>query len=165
MSYFKNKSFWFWGFIILLVFNISIFGSMAYHMYSMHHGDFNGKEYHHKMKKGAHDKHSKGSKSLMKQLELSPKQQKQLHKVRKNHIIKVRALKKELFIAQHNLIDAAGNEHVDSAEIIKYRSQMMDIQGKIADESLQFLGELKSDLSPKQQELMRQHYSKKYSKK
>jgi Spy/CpxP family protein refolding chaperone len=163
MSYFKNKSFWFWGFMVLLIFNISIFGSMAYHMYSMHNGFAHSKDYHHSIKKGTHPKHSKGTKSLMKRLDLSPEQQKELRKIRKEHFTKMKALKKELYIAQHQLFDEAGNEVIDSVAIAKYRKQMMDIQGGIADESLQFLGEMKKHLSPKQQELMKEHFREKFN--
>ena len=164
MSYFKNKSFWFWGFIVLLIFNVSIFGSMAYHMYSMHNNFDQDGAYHHDMKKGGHPRHSKSTRSLMKQLDLNPKQQKQLRGIRKEHFTKVKALKKELSIAQHHLFEEAGSENVDSAAIAKYRSQMMDVQGKIADESLAFLGEMKKDLNPEQQEMMKQHFREKYKK-
>jgi len=164
MSYFKNKSFWFWGFIVLLIFNISIFGSMAYHMYSMHNGFKHTKDYHHNMKKGTHSKHPKGTNTLMKRLDLNPEQQKELRKIRKEHFVRIKALKKELFIAQHRLFDEAGNDVIDSAAIAKYRKQMMDIQGGIADESLQFLGEMKKHLSPEQQELMKEHFREKYEK-
>ncbi len=164
MSYFKKKGFWFWGFIILLIFNISIVGSMAFHIYSMNNRTVDNEVYTHDQKKNVHAKHRKGQSSLMKQLDLSPEQQKLLRVARKKHMIKMKALKKELFIAQHHLFEIAGNEKVDSAGIKKFRSQMMNIQGKIADESLQFLGEMKKDLTPEQQELMKKHFRDKYNK-
>ena len=133
-------------------------------MYSIHKNINQDGVYHHDMKKGGHPRHSKSTRSLMKQLDLSPEQQQKLQIVRKEHFTKVKALKKELFIAQHHLFVEAGNDNVDSAAIAKYRGQMMDIQGKIADESLTFLGEMKKDLTPEQQEMMKQHFKEKYNK-
>ncbi|HIE16091.1 MAG TPA: periplasmic heavy metal sensor [Bacteroidales bacterium] len=166
MSYFKNKSIWFWGFILLLIFNITIFGTMAYHIYSMHSNYGYGYDYstHNKKRGTKNPKHSKSTQSLIKQLNLSPEQNRQLRSVRKKHFAKVKALRRALFIAQHKLFEEAGKENVDSAAIAKYRSQMMDIQGKIADESLSFLGEMKKSLSPEQQERMKQHFRDKYNK-
>ena len=163
MSYFKNKGFWFWGFIVLLIFNISIFGTMAYHVYSMHNTTADNEMYIHGRKKNIHNKHQKGQSSLMNELNLTVEQRKQLKKARKKHMIKMKALKKELFVAQHRLFEVAGKEKVDSTEIQKYRSQMMEIQGRIADESLQFLGEMKVYLTPEQQELMKKHFRNKYN--
>ena len=163
MSYFKNKGFWFWGFMVLLIFNISIFGSMVYHAYSMRNRNADIGVFVHAQKDNVHSRHQKGQGSLMKELDLSVEQRKQLKKARKKHMIKMKALKKELFVAQHRLFEVAGNEKVDSTEIQKYRSQMMEIQGRIADESLQFLGEMKVYLTPEQQELMKKHFRNKYN--
>ncbi len=46
MSYFKTKNIWFWGFLILLVLNISVVGSMMYHGHKMRkeHPDFRVRE-------------------------------------------------------------------------------------------------------------------------
>lgn len=163
MSYFKNKGFWFWGFIILLIFNVSIVGSMAFHVYSMHNRANDSEAFYHEKDRKIDAKHRKDQGPLMRQLNLSHEQQKLLRVARKKHMMKMKALKKELFVAQHHLFEAAGNEKIDSAEIKKYRSEMMSIQGRIADESLQFLGEMKKDLSPNQQELMKKHFRNKYN--
>lgn len=164
MSYFKNKSIWFWGFMILLLINISVIGSMAFVMHKIHSQD-NYTAFHHKMmKKGKHPIHNKNTMSLNKRLDLSKEQQKELKVIRKEHYRKMKLLKNELFKTQHQLFDVAGFNNPDSTSIAIYRTKMMNIQGQIADESLAFLGEMKKHLNPKQQELMKQHFQEKYNK-
>jgi len=164
MSYFKNRDFWFWGFIVLLVFNISIIGSMAYHIYQYKNEHRDAAFFHKGKKRTMHSKHSKSAKSFIKQLNLNKQQEAELSEIRKVHFKEMRGLKKRLMQVQHQMFDEAGKDVTDSAKLSDYRSQMMDIQGLIADESIKFLGELKKHLTPEQQELMKQHFRGKYGK-
>jgi len=162
MSYFKNKNIWFWGFMILLLINISVIGSMAYVMYNIHNKE-NYTAFHHKMmKKKKHPRHNKSTMSLIKQLNLTDKQQQNLKVIRKEHFKRMKQLKANLFKTQHQLFDVAGSDNPDSTLIAEYRTKMMTIQGQIADESLAFLAELKKNLDPEQQELMKEHFREKY---
>ncbi|MCK5856102.1 MAG: hypothetical protein KAG64_01355 [Bacteroidales bacterium] len=164
MSYFKNKSFWFWGFMILLLINISVVGSMSYVMYNIHKHD-NYTAFHHKMiKQGKPSYHNRNTMPLVKTLNLNKEQRQEFRLIRKEHIMRVKSLKKQLFTTQHQLFEEAGKNAVDSVLMNEYRTKMMTLQGDIADESIQFLGEMKQQLTPEQQELMKQYFQDKYSK-
>ena len=164
MSYFKNKSIWFWGFMILLLINISVIGSMAFVMHKIHNQD-NYTAFHHKMMKGnKHPRHGNSTMSLIKQLKLNDEQQQQLKVIRKDHFREMKRLKGELLKTQHQLFDVAGNDISDSTLIAEYRTKMMNLQGQIADESIQFLGEMKKHLTPEQQKVLRAHFQEKYKR-
>jgi Spy/CpxP family protein refolding chaperone len=162
MSYFKNRGFWFWGFIILVLINISILGSMAYVMYRVHNQpDYTG--FHHHFMGRKHSGHQPGTKTLIKKLNLNDAQKQAFQEIRRNHFTKMRKLKTRLRDAQHDFFEVATQAGADSSEVAKYRAEISDLQNQITDLSLDFFKQMLNELNPEQQEIMRDYYRNKYN--
>jgi len=162
MSYFKNKSIWFWGFMLLLLINLSIIGSMGYFMYRIHQQP-NYSGFHHRFMDKKKSVHGMKTKMLIKELHLSPEQKKQMGKIRKAHFQEMKQLKMALRQNQHNLFDEASKEQPDSASLAQYRKQNLEIQSQITDESLAFFQSIRENLDTEQQEILKEHYQRKFN--
>lgn len=160
MTYFKNKSIWFWGFIILLLINVSIMGSLMYAMQRIHHQpDYNGFHRHFVPKKKA-KKHSK-TKCFVKGLEINPKQQEALDKMRQVHFKEMKSLKRTLRKKQHDLFLETSKDNPDSIVVIQLRKDNIKLHEQIMDESLEFFKKMQENLTPDQQDIMKKHYLRK----
>lgn len=160
MSYFKNRGFWFWGFIILALINISVLGSMSYVMYRhTHQPDYQG---FHQGFMGHHPRHNKGTRMMLKELNLNPGQRQKLQSIRKKHFAEMRQLRNQLQKAQYQFFDAVTADQPDSAIVAQYRTRITELQNKITDVSLDFYKNMKEILDPEQQEILRDFYKKRY---
>lgn len=165
MTYFKNTNIWFWGFIILLIINISVIASMAFVMYSFHK-DADYTAFHKRVikSKRANTMHSKGTKSLIMKLNLNADQKREMGAIRKEHFQEMRKLKRALRINQHQLFEEASSDKPDSTLIAEYREKNIEIQEKIIDESLIFFKKIRQDLDKEQQALLKAHYEDKFKR-
>jgi len=162
MSYFKTKSIWFWGFMVLLLINISIIGSMGYFMYRVHkQPDYSG--FHHRFMDRGKRGHNKNTKMLIKRLHLTPEQQKEMGKLRRLHFQEMKNLKMALRQNQRNLFNEAAKAQPDSAALAEYRARNIELQSQITDESLKFFQSIRKDLSPEQQQILKEHYQRTFN--
>ena len=163
MTYFKNKNIWFWGFMILLIINISVISSMAFVMHNIHkNADY--KPFHHSVIKDKHPRHNKGTKSLIMKLNLNDEQRKTMGTIRRAHFQEMRKLRQALRYNQHELFAEVYSNEPDSVTIADYRQKNIEIQERIIDESLIFFEKIRKDLDDEQQELLRAHYKAKFDK-
>ena len=163
MSYFKNRGFWFWGFIILVLINLSVLISMAYVMNKIHtQEDYQG--FHKRFIKNHHRGHNKQTKNLIRSLNLSDEQKEELQALRRKHFTEMRQLKKHLQIAQHKLFSEASKEHPDSILVMQYRQDLTQIQDQITDLSLDFYRNMRKVLNKEQQKKMKEFYENRFQK-
>ena len=142
MSYFKNKNIWFWAFLVLLVLNLSVVGSMMYHGYKMRqeHPDF-------RMRDGASRKSMESY--LAHRLDLSEEQQEQLkemrtknHKVMRGNLQKLTNKELELFT-----LHSAGG---DSASIAICLEELDELNRERSMQMLEFYASLRVICTPEQ---------------
>ena len=158
MTYFRNKSIWFWGFIILIIINLSVLGSMAFVMNRMHNQpDY--RAFHHKFKRNSQIKVEKRkSKGIFNDLNLEEDQKKKLGIVHREHTQKVRELKSAIRNNQQHLYEELAKTNPDSLEIQKYRNENQRLHAEIVDESIVFYGKMKEGLSPEQEKVLKNHF-------
>lgn len=162
MTYFKNKSIWFWGFILLLLINVSILGSLMYVMQRIHHQpDYNGFHRHFVPKKKVQKQTKKNG--FVKELNMNPQQSKALKKIRQVHFKEMKRLKNELKEKQYELFIEASKDTPDNLIIIQLKKENMNLNEQIMDESLEFFKRMQQNLTPDQMEIMKNHYTRKFN--
>jgi len=161
MTYFKNKSGWFWAFIVLLVVNITAIGTMVYTLNKIHRdaGVESYYEYPAKKKDFHNDFRRKNvAKRIQKRMGFSDDQMKTLKEIRTEHIKNMRNNKAELRKAQMRLFDEVSLENPDSGKIESLKKEILDIEKKIMDESVSFYSKLKENSTPEQMKKMNMFY-------
>ncbi|RLD41503.1 MAG: hypothetical protein DRI86_13285 [Bacteroidetes bacterium] len=154
----RNKGFWFWGFIILLILNLSIIFSMGYFHYKMrnHGADIKSTMIHKHM---SNEKMKKIRKKFWGNTNFTIEEKKFLSKNRKEHFARMKVLKSELKDNQSILFDEIRKSKPDSNSIIKYKMKIQDSQKAITDEAIRFYEKMKTKLNPEQMKIVDNHLS------
>jgi hypothetical protein len=154
----KNKGFWFWGFILLLILNLSIISSMGYFHYKMrNHGtNYRSTMMHKHMSK---EKIRKMRKEFWGNTNFTVEEKKFLSKNRKEHFAKMKILKSELKYNQSVLFDEIRKSKPDSNNVIEYKIKVQDSQKAITDEAIRFYEKMKTRLNPEQMRIVDNHLS------
>jgi Spy/CpxP family protein refolding chaperone len=161
MTYFKNKSGWFWAFIVLLVVNITAIGTMVYTLNKIHRdaGVESYYDYPAKKKDFHNDFRRKNmAKKIQKRMGYSDEQMKIFKEIRLEHMNNMRNNKIELRKAQMMLFDEVSLENPDLNKIKSLKKKILDIEGKIMDESVSFYSKLKENSTPEQMQKMNMFY-------
>jgi len=155
----KNKGFWFWGFIILLILNLSIIFSMGYFHYKMrNHGtDFKSTMIHKHM---SNEKMKKIRKKFWGNTNFTIEEKKFLNKSRKEHFARMKELKSELKDNQSLLFNEIRKNQPDSNNVIEYRIKVQNSQKAITDEAIRFYEKMKTQLNSDQMKIIDNHLSK-----
>lgn len=144
MNYFKrnNKSIWFWGFIILLIMNLSIIGTVIY--YSSKIKDEKQTYYKYKFR-------DNGPKSfIMNRLNFDESQKAEFSKVLDNHQKKVRSLKLNLRKSNRDLVKEVASEDPSKIKIKRLKSDILDNHNDIIEETIDFYKQTKEICNPSQ---------------
>ncbi len=164
----KNKGFWFWGFIILLLLNLSIISSISYYHYRMIHNrsDYDYASMHKKMSKERMDKLQK---KFWGNTHFTPEERQFLADNRKEHFARMKKLKIRLKENQAQLFEEIRKSVRDSEKVSNYENKILDTQKAITEESISFYEKMKAKLSAEQMEIvnrhLKRHFNTKYSKK
>ena len=161
MTNFKNKAIWFWGFIILLILNISAFSTMFYFAYKMHHHG----EYHTTQEKTWNSRINSVKKGNFKkgfwgQLNLTEEQQSFVKMQRKEHFSKMKIINANLRKLQILLFEEIRLPEPDYDKVQKYKAETLDAHKAIIEETLRFYEQLKTKLSEEQMIKINSHFSK-----
>ena len=189
MNNFKNKPIWFWGFIILILINISAISSLFYVSHKIHNSD-NFQGFHRRIiKKKVNsdtknprerdfqqtsqqiDENPKTSKTpkppkpnkqvrLWEDMNLSPEQRKFMHINKKEHIAKMRELKMELNKQQAILFDEISKQTMDKTLVNQYKKELLLRHGAIVEETIRYYEILKTKLNEEQMKQIKLHISK-----
>lgn len=164
MKNLKNRSFWFWGFILLLILNISIVSSLSYFHYQMKH--HHGKRYKTMInhKKNIRE-NSKLHKEFWGNVSFTKEERNFLQKSRKEHFSKMKKLSTELKQNQSTLFDEVRKSKPDSTLISKYKSKVLESQEAITNEAIFFYENLKTKLSNEQMQTINKHLTKRFHSK
>ena len=154
----KNKGFWFWGFIILLILNLSIISSMGYFHYKMrNHGEnFKSTMMHKHMSK---EKMRKMRKEFWGNTNFTIEEKKFLSKNRKEHFAKMKVLKSELKDNQSLLFNEIRKSKPDSNNVIEYKIKVQESQKAITNEAIRFYEKMKTRLNQEQMKIVDNHLS------
>lgn len=141
MSYFTSKKIWFWGFIILLILNISAVSTMFYH----------GKEMRARHEKSGFQFRHKSSSSdyFTKKLGLDANQQKSVESIHKDHRSQVKLFRKligEKELEVFNLAKQGG----DSADFQTALAELSHLKKDVSLNSIAFYKEIKGVCTPEQ---------------
>jgi len=144
MNYFKrnNKSIWFWGFIILLIMNLSIIGTVIY--YSSKIKDEKQTYYKYKFRGNA------PKTFIMNRLNFDEGQKSKFSKVLDNHQQKVGKLKLELRESNRELVKEVASENPSNNKIRRLKSDILDSHNDIIEETLDFYNKTKEICNPSQ---------------
>jgi len=164
MKKIKKKNFWFWGFIILFILNISIISSMGYFHYQM---KSHGEKYHSTMmKKGAfHANKAEMRKKFWSDIEFTKEERIFLKNSRKQHFERMKILRAKLSESQSSLFNEIRKSEPDTNKIKQYKAQSLNTQEEIIDESIFFYENLKTKLNDEQMKMINSHLSKKFHSK
>ncbi len=162
MNDFKRNSFWFWGFIVLLIINISAMSAMLFINYRIHNnmetGYFHSRTFKHKQTK-RHNIKNKSTKAWS-ELNFTKEQKMFLKSERKKHIEQMRLLKDKLRKNQSTLFDELAKGENNKVENSKVR--FIQIHKKILEENIHFYEQLKSKLSEEQMQAIRAHIERQF---
>jgi len=160
----KKKSFWFWGFIILFILNISIISSMGYFHYQMKN---HGKKYQSAMSKrnAFHTNKAEMRRNFWSDIEFTKEEKLFLKNSRKEHFEKMKALRVKLSESQSSLFNEIRKSKPDTIKINQYKTQSLKTQEEIINESIFFYENLKTKLNDEQMKMINSHLSKKFHSK
>jgi len=164
MNNIKRSTFWFWGFIILLVLNISATSTMLFRSYRYHNNidnpRFNKRPYNQRyVKQNAVNRQNV---KAWKDLDFTKEQRMFIASERKNHIEEMRILKGQLKINQSKLFDILANEDNNSSDLQELKTQFIEIHQAILDENIHFYEQLKGKLSNEQMQAVKAHIDRQF---
>jgi len=155
----KNKGFLFWGFIILLILNLSIISSMGYFHYKMQrHGENHKRTMMHKHMSKERMKEMR--KEFWGNTNFTAEEKKFLSKNRKDHFARMKVLKAELKDNQTVLFEEIRKEQPDSNNVNNYKIQVLNSQKAITEEAIIFYEKMKTILNAEQMKIVDNHLSK-----
>lgn len=165
MNNIKRSAFWFWGFIILLVLNISATTTMMIISHQIHNNVDNtrfGKRSYHQRYAKSNVRNRKNVKAW-KDLDFTKEQRMFLASEKKKHIEEMRILKGQLKVTQSKMFDLLANEDTNSSDLKDLKKQFIEIHQAILDENIHFYEQLKSKLSDEQMQAVKAHIERQFS--
>ena len=147
MNNFKNNTFWFWGFIILIILNVSAVSTMLVVSYKMHNTSrFDGMQYRMIHKKSMNSKTNCKDVRYWKDMDLTPEQQQFVLSSRKEHRQMMHNLKLELNDNQAKLLEEIAKKELNSIAIEQNKELVLETHHKIMDETIRYYESLKTQL-------------------
>jgi hypothetical protein len=150
MSKISQSKFWFWGFIILIIINISAISSMIYIGNRIHNPEYREdipKDF--RSERGRF-KNNHRQHPYISALDLSDDQRSFYIKTKKEHVENMRLLKNDLEQNQATLFDEISKSEPDSAMIVELKKANIKSQQAIIDETIRFIDTLKTELDESQ---------------
>jgi hypothetical protein len=162
MSNIKKHPIWFWGFIILLVLNISATTAMLIASKKIHNNIENGTynkrvAKYHKYSNKKVDRNNKAK--AWKDLDFTKEQRLFIRTERKKHIEKMQVLKGQLQTTQSKLFDQLAKGEDNTKEL---KSDLLAIHDAILEENINFYEQLKSKLSEEQMQAIKAHIDRQF---
>jgi len=164
MNNIKRSTFWFWGFIILLVLNISATITMMIISHQIHNNVDNTRysKRSHQERYTKTNVRNKQNVKAWKDIDFTKEQRMFLASEKKRHIEEMRILKGQLKVNQSKLFDMLANEENNSSDLKDLKKQFIEIHQAILDENIHFYEQLKSKLSNEQMQVVKAHIDRQF---
>lgn len=168
MTNFKNSAFWFWGFIILLILNISAVSTMFYFAYKVHnHGEYYINQQNDKQSKTWNSRVKTTKKgdfrnAFWEKMDLSDEQRIFVIEQRKNHFSKMRLIRGDLQKTQTMLFEEIRKPNPDNEKVLKFKSETLNSHKEIIEETIRYYEQLKTKLSEEQMTKLNSHFAKRF---
>lgn len=162
MSNIKKHPIWFWGFIVLLVLNISATTAMLIASKRIHN-NIEYRNYHKRVSIINNDNvkvRRKAKEKAWKDLNFTKEQKLFLKSARKKHIDKMRILKGQLKTMQSKLFNQLAKGKNDNIKALK--DDILVIHQEILEENMDFYESLKSKLSEEQMQAIKAHIDRQF---
>lgn len=161
MNDIKRSPFWFWGFIILLILNITAITTMLIVNYS------NDNTIYPMHIRGAINNLNQGksmptNNKYWNDFACSKEQRLLLASERNQHFTNMKLLKEQLREMQSNLFDELENEESNTTAIKDIKDKIIVIHNAILDENINFYNQLKSELTKEQMQSVKLHLNKRF---
>ncbi len=162
MNDIKRNTFWFWGFLILLILNISAISSMFYVGYRMHHRQ-DYQAFHHRVFHHSGNANFNGHTKSWAKMNFNPAQKSFMLSTLKNHRQLIRENRKRLMLKQSQLFDALATKPVDTVKVNHLKADVLKIHRDIMEENITYYELLKTKLNAGQMELVKAHIQRQYN--
>lgn len=159
MNNIKRSTFWFWGFIILLLLNISAITTVLFMSYRIHNNTdamcINDRPPRSNIV-------NRPNVNSWEDLDFTEEQRIFIASERRNHIEEMRILKAQLKINQSKIFDilAAGDNNLSDLKQLK--TQFIEIHQAILNENIHFYDQIKSKLSNEQMQAVKTNLDRKF---
>jgi Spy/CpxP family protein refolding chaperone len=151
MNQLKNNL-WFWGFVILLVLNLSLLLSIFFHGQQLKK-DPRFRAFHSEMRMKKGDCAQMGDCNRPRWINDIANDESQaqfLLKEHQQHVEKVQEIKEKLHQKQFELFTAISQENIDSAVVSRNKMEIGQLQDEITNQTMKYYQTLKTKLNPDQ---------------
>ena len=164
MNNIMRRTFWFWGFIILLLLNISATSTMLFMSYRYNNKPDN-QQFNKRSFNQRHIKSNAGNRKDVKpwkDLDFTKEQRMFLASEKKSHNEAMRILKGQLKVNQSKMFDILASGDEKSSDLKELKAQFIEIHQAILDENIHFYDQLKSKLSNEQMQSVKAHLDRQF---